>query len=193
VVASPSPGAALAREHQSYMKQLARSLREQLAASVACPLCSELLLDAVVCPCSHSFCWVCLEDFHRSRGLTVASCPVCVRSRPQAAHPDSDGSLLASTGDGHENIDGVGAGAGVAQYFRCAALDGLVGALLDMEGEEEGEAAREVRNVHICMPMYMHLCANIHPTPHMCESLLSLSRPSGPGSVLPGPGWRPGE
>ncbi|CAM9342503.1 unnamed protein product, partial [Scytosiphon promiscuus] len=41
-----------------------------------CGLCSELLLDAGVLPCSHSFCRLCWADHVEKKGTT---CPICLR------------------------------------------------------------------------------------------------------------------
>ncbi|CAN0486347.1 unnamed protein product [Ectocarpus sp. 12 AP-2014] len=41
-----------------------------------CGLCSELLLDAAVLPCSHSFCRLCWAEHVEEKGTT---CPVCLR------------------------------------------------------------------------------------------------------------------
>ena len=39
-----------------------------------CPICSEILLEPVTMPCSHS---VCLHCFKRTVGLTSLCCPLC--------------------------------------------------------------------------------------------------------------------
>ncbi|CAM9209724.1 unnamed protein product [Ectocarpus fasciculatus] len=52
------------------------SMVVEVLRDAMCGLCSELLLDAAVLPCSHSFCRLCWADHVEEKGTT---CPVCLR------------------------------------------------------------------------------------------------------------------
>ncbi|CAM9861801.1 unnamed protein product, partial [Hapterophycus canaliculatus] len=54
----------------------ATSAAMEVLRDATCGLCMQLLLDAGVLPCSHSFCRLCWDDHVRSRGTT---CPMCLR------------------------------------------------------------------------------------------------------------------
>ncbi|CAM9672408.1 unnamed protein product [Ectocarpus sp. 13 AM-2016] len=52
------------------------SMVMEVLRDAMCGLCSELLLDAAVLPCSHSFCRLCWAEHVEEKGTT---CPVCLR------------------------------------------------------------------------------------------------------------------
>ncbi|CAB1118525.1 unnamed protein product [Ectocarpus sp. CCAP 1310/34] len=52
------------------------SMVMEVLRDAMCGLCSELLLDAAVLPCSHSFCRLCWAGHVEEKGTT---CPVCLR------------------------------------------------------------------------------------------------------------------
>ena len=120
---------------------------ESLARCITCVLCSHLLLDAVVCPCSHGFCRACIEKYHRERQLGSASCPIC-NITPAPTHKPVRKSGLSSRQVEHESststVTLVGESADLseeakskAQYIRCSQLDDAVSLLIDRSSEEE--------------------------------------------------------
>eukprot|EP00638_Chattonella_subsalsa_P015912 CAMPEP_0117823762 /NCGR_PEP_ID=MMETSP0949-20121206/4471_1 /TAXON_ID=44440 /ORGANISM="Chattonella subsalsa, Strain CCMP2191" /LENGTH=421 /DNA_ID=CAMNT_0005663399 /DNA_START=31 /DNA_END=1297 /DNA_ORIENTATION=- len=60
----------------------ANDIYESFQKELICPLCKDILLDAVVIPCSHAFCFLCWHD-HSENQITnlnkKVGCPVCTK------------------------------------------------------------------------------------------------------------------
>ncbi len=119
---------------------------EALARCVSCVLCSNLLLDAVVCPCSHGFCRACIEKYHRERQLGGASCPICnITPAPMHKPARKSASLrlaeeetskpVPTSIDGSDDLSGNSKT--TAQYVRCSQLDDAVSLLIEGSSAEE--------------------------------------------------------
>ena len=131
------------------------NLMTNLINSLSCAICSQLILDAAICPCSHGFCRACIETYHRTRNLLHHACPICnikpipAKKPPIKAHsaqirlPDSDdeednepvkGTIKAtsSTPNIHK-IESQNKGS-MACYFRSCQLDSIVSFIVDASG-----------------------------------------------------------
>ena len=53
-------------------------LLASLVTTFSCPLCSQLMLNPVVAPCSHAFCLPCVEKLSCNPDSSVQKCTVCV-------------------------------------------------------------------------------------------------------------------
>ncbi len=62
------------RNHNG-MKSNCKIDASSLTLLLTCALCQDILSLPVVLPCSHGYCWLCIEEYHQ-RG-TGHSCPVC--------------------------------------------------------------------------------------------------------------------
>lgn len=151
----PAAGQALAADLAAHLASISSSL--------SCAICSSLLLDAVVCSCSHGFCRACIETYHRSRGFRRPTCPVCsVRPAPALRPPrKSHSAALARAPDSDDEYQdeplavaapGGGAPAAVAAlavapseavtrdqvacYFRSSHLDSVVSIVVEAGGPE---------------------------------------------------------
>jgi hypothetical protein len=117
-------------------KPLPQVATDRLLSSLHCPICSDILVDAVVTPCSHSFCHACIETHHRSRNMETPTCPVCNENTIRVAvRPPlkSHAGTLNTDSDG--NIKHSNASSSIAAYFRCSYLDSIIMLLLDNSGE----------------------------------------------------------
>ena len=121
---------------------------DTLESSLCCALCSQLLLDAVVAPCSHGFCLACLEK-HIQCGDDC--CPCCEDPAPVLRRKD--------------HIDVV--------YHRSNHLDNLVWLLLESADAslKDSFARRELADrayMQVRMPCDYQ---DSHTTYHVVSSL----------------------
>jgi Zinc finger, C3HC4 type (RING finger) len=84
---------------------------------------SLIYIDAVVLPCSHSFCRVCIEVYWRSRDKLF--CPSC-----------------HTTDDSQTSVATAKEGLLKRCYTRCSAIDNVVWVVNEGEGGEEREVRR---------------------------------------------------
>ncbi|XP_033725976.1 E3 ubiquitin-protein ligase Midline-1-like [Pecten maximus] len=56
---------------------MAEGMIEELKRVLKCPICSNVLDDARVLKCGHTFCYLCIKQDYESHQLNKGNCPVC--------------------------------------------------------------------------------------------------------------------